>query len=511
MYRSIVFGQTLLMQSTGCRGLDNEVRYLEHVVAKVTLQTSNRGSVSVYLTSPRGTSSNLLQPRIYDDDDLYGFTNWPFMTVHNWGEDPEGTWMLKVNFRWDYSHFDANVISSWNLTMYGTKEPPLSTSPCHTECNGCTGPGNDQCLSCLNFSEKRGAATQCVPHCTSGMLPLYTLNGRDIRCVNECADGTYNDTNRCLPCGWACLACSKSLSESPTCSTCRDRYFKYMDTCVAACPDGYYGDRDGDDKYRCITCHWSCSTCRGPESTDCTSCKDGEMLQSNSCVQPCPDGQYRSHDVTIGSFCDYCSDSCETCSGPEASQCLSCSKYNSLVLSNGMCKSCPDGTYFDWPNNCAVCGNECRQCSETRCFECYDGYKLTYQEDACELEDSGSSGSRPMFVGTTPNHAPTSGFETPSYDTDRESNTNILGSKSKANTLGIVFGSLGAVVVVIGTAIAIRICSRRNSHSQAQRSWRSVVTVRRGDSDNTQMMTSVGESFTAQLLEENPSASPTSV
>ena len=25
-----------------------------------------------------------------------GFVNWPFMSVHTWGEDPKGTWRLRI-------------------------------------------------------------------------------------------------------------------------------------------------------------------------------------------------------------------------------------------------------------------------------------------------------------------------------------------------------------------------------------------------------------------------------
>jgi len=39
----------------------------------------------------------ILSHRINDDDHRDGFTKWPFMTTHTWGEYPQGTWLLEVN------------------------------------------------------------------------------------------------------------------------------------------------------------------------------------------------------------------------------------------------------------------------------------------------------------------------------------------------------------------------------------------------------------------------------
>jgi subtilisin-like proprotein convertase family protein len=42
-----------------------------------------------------GTESQLLTKRRKDKSKM-GFSNWPFMSVHFWGERPEGTWKLAV-------------------------------------------------------------------------------------------------------------------------------------------------------------------------------------------------------------------------------------------------------------------------------------------------------------------------------------------------------------------------------------------------------------------------------
>lgn len=41
------------------------------------------------------------------------------------------------------------------------------------------------------------------------------------------------------------------------------------------CPDGSYGDDDTND---CEECHPSCQTCSGPDQDDCLSCAEGGTL-----------------------------------------------------------------------------------------------------------------------------------------------------------------------------------------------------------------------------------------
>ena len=74
----------------------DNVRFLEHVQAKVTLTATRRGDMHIYLTSPAGTRSTLLAQRPMDNS-RSGFQKWPFMSVHTWGENPNGEWKLEVH------------------------------------------------------------------------------------------------------------------------------------------------------------------------------------------------------------------------------------------------------------------------------------------------------------------------------------------------------------------------------------------------------------------------------
>jgi len=71
----------------------NGIKKLEHVVVNVTLKHRRRGDLSIQLVSPNGTVSNLLHQRPYDGS-AAGLKGWTFMTVYNWGENPNGLWKL---------------------------------------------------------------------------------------------------------------------------------------------------------------------------------------------------------------------------------------------------------------------------------------------------------------------------------------------------------------------------------------------------------------------------------
>ena len=50
-----------------------------------------RSDIKVELVSPSGTKSTLLPYRKYDFINTEGYYNWPFMSLHYWGETPIGT------------------------------------------------------------------------------------------------------------------------------------------------------------------------------------------------------------------------------------------------------------------------------------------------------------------------------------------------------------------------------------------------------------------------------------
>lgn len=104
-----------------CRkGTSREINYVEHVQAKVTLSAMRRGDIEIFLISPMGTRTTLLarRPRDHSRD---GFRNWPFMSVHFWGELADGNWTLEIVNVNNYGTW-ANLYG-WSLVLYGSAEP----------------------------------------------------------------------------------------------------------------------------------------------------------------------------------------------------------------------------------------------------------------------------------------------------------------------------------------------------------------------------------------------------
>ena len=96
-YREIPAGGTLsvTIDTIACANTDNDIEKLEHVTLTMSFQHRRRGQVSIDLFSPSGTRNEMLSTRRYDDS-RNGLHDWTFMTVHNWGENPKGVWIMNV-------------------------------------------------------------------------------------------------------------------------------------------------------------------------------------------------------------------------------------------------------------------------------------------------------------------------------------------------------------------------------------------------------------------------------
>ncbi|XP_053210357.1 furin-like protease 1 isoform X2 [Panonychus citri] len=99
-----------------------EVLFLEHVQSRINLSSTRRGDIHIYLTSPAGTRSTLLEQRPMDNSHS-GFQDWPFMTVHSWGENPNGIWKLEVHNDGKYPYNRA-FLKGWTMVLHGTKINP---------------------------------------------------------------------------------------------------------------------------------------------------------------------------------------------------------------------------------------------------------------------------------------------------------------------------------------------------------------------------------------------------
>ena len=150
------------------------------------LSLPKRGDIQIELLSPSGTKSILLPHREYDivpyasyqtvlsiwgrlADEVPpdGYIEWPFMSVHFWGEDPSGEWTLTFRYR---GLNNSATFEGLNIKLYGTLKIPeavVDYSDCNSTCvGGCAKGGSSEfCHSCTN---RRDVETlECIDVCPS--------------------------------------------------------------------------------------------------------------------------------------------------------------------------------------------------------------------------------------------------------------------------------------------------------------------------------------------------------
>ncbi|XP_074651716.1 neuroendocrine convertase 1-like [Tubulanus polymorphus] len=109
---------------SGCKGQPNEINFLEHVQVQINMSYTKRGVLDIDIRSPAGTITRLLTQRGRDLSSD-GFKNWPFMSVHQWGEKPGGTWIVRIRDPKD-GDGDGNSgkVLDVSLILHGLKERP---------------------------------------------------------------------------------------------------------------------------------------------------------------------------------------------------------------------------------------------------------------------------------------------------------------------------------------------------------------------------------------------------
>uniref|UniRef100_A0A4W5P978 Proprotein convertase subtilisin/kexin type 5a n=1 Tax=Hucho hucho TaxID=62062 RepID=A0A4W5P978_9TELE len=361
-------------ESTGCslHPLQHIV-YLEHVVIHVTIAHSHRGDLSITLTSPAGTKSQLLANRPLDHS-TEGFQSWEFMTTHCWGEKASGEWSLDVLDTPSQQRDNSETGLEWSLVLYGTSEQPYSMrreqarsaelptdGRCDPECSedGCEGPGPQQCVTCLHLFLK------------------FKNNTRT--CVSVCPVGFWGDRRRCKKCFSSCEICTGSRSDQ--CTTCRAGHHLTEGTssCTASCGDNYYLDHDAN---MCMKCSENCLRCTS--ANICTECKSSTSLLGNRCQRSCGPGSYHNEQE---STCEPCHEACATCAGAGIEACNQCA--DGYLMEEWRCvSSCSAGFYAtesspqkasDGPRICRRCDASCLTCvgaGKVNCSSCAGGHSL---------------------------------------------------------------------------------------------------------------------------------------
>ena len=238
--------------------------------------------------------------------------------------------------------FGSTIITLILLQTALSLNPPLIT--CDPSCLTCSGPGPNECLTCI-----------------SGLLPFASA------CT--CPDGTYytGGLSSCQSCNPSCQTCNGGTSSD--CLSCPTGYQIYQGICYPSCTSSQFFNTNN---LSCSSCSSLCETCNGFSSNNCLSC-DGGTLKNGTCT--CSSGYY----IATKGSCASCNTSCRECSGPNSNQCTSCP--NNQVLTNlGTC-TCPDGTYLHPTSKaCVKCDATCKTCSDassTQCITCQDNAFLT--------------------------------------------------------------------------------------------------------------------------------------
>ncbi|XP_053341402.1 proprotein convertase subtilisin/kexin type 5 [Clarias gariepinus] len=413
----------LVHKSLGCAGEPGRhVMYLEHVILRITITHPHRGDLSITLTSPTGTKSQLLAIRP-NDHSPDAFTKWEFMTTHCWGERASGDWILEISDTPSRKRNPAvqGKLKECSLVLYGTSEHPYKrhkqprsaemsseddteeyNRSCDPECSedGCEGPGPHQCVSCLHFYLKfKNGTRTCLSQCPQGFwgdrkrcrkcystcltctgsrgdqcsscAPGYYLDQETKRCVTSCGDGYYLDyeENACWKCSENCAECT-SFS---ICTECPGGMGLIGNKCQKTCEPGTFYHKQKDS---CEPCHSSCATCSAAGSESCTHCADGYVMEEWKCVSSCSQGFYPVQippDLTgqTQAYCRRCDVSCLACTGPGEGNCSEC--VERLVLQDGACvltHNCADGEYQDERGNCHACDSTCLKCKGPKTDDC---------------------------------------------------------------------------------------------------------------------------------------------
>ena len=173
---------------------------MEHIIIQLSLNISiasifaRRGDVRIQLTSPSETQSVLLDYRYsYFDEGEFGqvYSEWPFMSVMFWGEDPTGEWNLTVTSR--YTQYEVYDVKFQFFGLYETPESVANIPiECHPDCSrGCAKEGSNYCDACINLRD------------------AYTLE-----CIDSCPQEYTERNGYCYNSSVPTKQCSSTLKES---------------------------------------------------------------------------------------------------------------------------------------------------------------------------------------------------------------------------------------------------------------------------------------------------------
>ncbi|GFS29913.1 hypothetical protein NPIL_235291 [Nephila pilipes] len=97
--------------------LAQRINNLESVTATINIIHSQCSNLEIFLISPSGTVSQILTKRPQDGNNSM-IPYWEFMSLHFWGEDPDGLWILRISNH-DGQH--KGMVDYFSLSLMGTE------------------------------------------------------------------------------------------------------------------------------------------------------------------------------------------------------------------------------------------------------------------------------------------------------------------------------------------------------------------------------------------------------
>lgn len=141
---------------------------------------TSRAGVTITMTSPAGTESVILPSRPCDICQN-GLDHWTFLSVHHWGEDPTGTWKVKISLDDPSGENDAYLVVTGDQTLEirGVDEVPESVQRIPAHCDaacvrGCASNGSKYCDSCKIYRDP--VTLECLDSCNETIYNGYCLD-----------------------------------------------------------------------------------------------------------------------------------------------------------------------------------------------------------------------------------------------------------------------------------------------------------------------------------------------
>ena len=236
---------------------------------------------------------------------------------------------------------------------------------CASPCQGCYGPGTDQCLSYFPESPESRLCPEGQTLIVSGCA----------NCLENCTL-CDEDVNQCDICLTTCASCDYS-SGAPQCLECttESNLVLYEGSCVDSCPLGSYFeffDR------KCPLCQSGCLDCFGAQ--ECLECHNDTVPVNGICI--CNEPRSYFEDSSQGCT-GTCLLGCEQCIiGQECQICAS----GMTVQSDGDCRCDVNGFYYQDGSGCTgQCYEYCDYChNSTSCLACSG--KRVPKDGMCQCE-----------------------------------------------------------------------------------------------------------------------------